>query len=493
MLVKFLLAALSGLFTGLSFNYPVFSVAVWGSLIPLIFAIRKCTFKECIFVGVVFAVLYYGVAIFWIAYVTRLGLFFLLVYLSLYCIVFTLLSKFLLGKPLRVLSIPCLWVILEFLKENIWCGFGWANLSYSQYQNLHLIQTADLFGAKFISFLIVIVNILLWEIVLCFKNCGKKNIYRKRILAKTSLILLIFLLSFIYSNNRLNSFPSNNISDKLNISIVQPNIPQELKWQRYATLTILDRLDILSQKAEEDTLLIFPEAAWPYVIDSQNYKILQSFIKETGKDILIGAVTKEGYNFYNSALLFDKNAKLIDSYRKINLVPFGEYVPMRDFFSFISVFNSIGDISKGSKATRFSYKGKIFSVLICFEDIFPEFTSNTARNSDFLINITNDAWFHGEPQAGQHLGIMTFRAIENRIAIVRSANTGISGWVSAQGKIERFQKKSKFLFTSGVQSFFIPLSKERSFYNGHGEILPIFCALFLLFIIVKDKVLRDKG
>jgi len=99
MLVKFLLAALSGLFTGLSFNYPVFSVAVWGSLIPLIFAIRKCTFKECIFVGVVFAVLYYGVAIFWIAYVTRLGLFFLLVYLSLYCIVFTLLSNFLLGYP----------------------------------------------------------------------------------------------------------------------------------------------------------------------------------------------------------------------------------------------------------------------------------------------------------------------------------------------------------------------------------------------------------
>jgi len=400
---------------------------------------------------------------------------------------------------LGVITLPCLWVVLEFLKESIWCGFGWANLGYSQYNNFYFIQIADLGGVKLVSFLIVMVNVLIAEIiftkdlhsVLSSKNQqATPRLWRSyfsqliRRVNRGVFIVLIFLVCFLYSFFRLSNLKE---TDSHKVSIVQPNIPQELKWEPFSRFKILDALSELAGQTGEDSLVIFPEASWPFVIGKNNFYELEQFIRGINRDTIIGAVTEREGEFYNEALLFDREAKLINAYRKIKLVPYGEYVPLRKFLTFINVLNSIGDMSRGRDFVRFFHKGKNFSVLICFEDIFPKHVQHFSRDNDFLINITNDAWFKGEPEASQHLGIMTLRAVENRISIIRSANTGISGWISFTGKIEKFKEDGKEVFFAGTKKFVVSLNEERSFYNKYGEFFPFICAVFLLGVFIRKR------
>ena len=147
----------------------------------------------------------------------------------------------------------------------------------------------------------------------------------------------------------------------------------------------------------------------------------------------------------------------------------------------------MGDISPGREFTVFDYGQERFAVLICFEDVFPVFVSRFSQESTFLINITNDAWFKGEPEAGQHLAIMTFRAIENRRSIVRSANTGISGFVDFRGVQHTFKKDGRRVFVEGVKLLQVPLNYTRSVYNTIGEAFTFLCGCVLLVALVRRR------
>lgn len=478
-MIYLILSVVSGLLTGLSFNLPYLGFVIWFSLAPFLYAINKSSSRKAFFHGLLFGLAYYGAAIFWVANVSRLGFSFLIIYLSLYWALFAYSSKYFLKRPAMIFTLSCLWVLFEFLKESIWCGFGWANLGYSQYRNLYLIQSADLLGVKFISFLIVMVNVFVFEFIA-----------KKRVLKPAVYVMIIFILCFSYSFYRLDRLED---SGSVKISIVQPNIAQELKWKKEASPFIIDRLRILSKEADYGSLVIFPENSWPHILTKENFSELKDFIKNIERETLIGGIVKQGREFYNTALLFDKNGNLEEYYYKIRLVPFGEYVPARKAFKFISIINEIGDISRGRKITKFSYKDKKFSVLICFEDIFPKHVVRFTKGNDFLINITNDAWFGGEPEASQHLGIMTMRAVENRISIVRSSNTGISGWVSFRGKINKLKNHNKEVFFAAAAPFEVSLNRDRSFYNKYSDGFVLFCSLFLLSIFTGDKYYRRWG
>ncbi|MFA7677816.1 MAG: hypothetical protein WCY34_06615, partial [Candidatus Omnitrophota bacterium] len=263
----FLVSALSGLLTGFSFNFNSLSFLVWFSLTFLIWVVKKSSWQKGLICGLIFAIGYYGVSIFWISRVTILGLIVLIAYLSLYYILFSLLSRHL-SNRFFILTIPCLWVVLEFLKEVIWCGFGWANLGYSQYKNIYLIQIADIFGVKFISFLIVMVNCLFLEIVYCLKHKNKH--FQRKIIWSLLSIVIIFLscstYSFLYlkkaqgyltARENLNSDDAN-----LKVSVIQPNILQELKWKESSLRLVFKKMRNLASSTEKDSLVIFPEAAW---------------------------------------------------------------------------------------------------------------------------------------------------------------------------------------------------------------------------------------
>ncbi|MFA6282250.1 MAG: apolipoprotein N-acyltransferase, partial [Candidatus Omnitrophota bacterium] len=323
-MIHLLLAVTSGILTGLSFDAKALSILAWISLIPLLFILHKSSLKKGIVYSFVFGFVYSLVAMFCVGNVTKLGLVIFLIYLSLYSILFFLFGRFFLKKSLAIIAVPCVWIILEFLRENIWCGFGWANLGYSQYNNIYIIQPADLFGVKFISFVIVMVNVLFFEII------SKKRFLFYKILS----VSLAFLMIFCYASFKLNTLKGTSV---INLSVVQPNIPQELKWEEAAQGDIIEKLKKLSLKTPEDSLVIFPEASWPLVVSDSNYDLLRTFIKEIGRAALIGVVTSEDDNFYNAAMFFDKGAEFIGIYRKIKLVPFGEYIPLRNLFSFIDV------------------------------------------------------------------------------------------------------------------------------------------------------------
>ncbi len=483
-MISLIFSFISGVLTGLSFNLPNFSFLVWISIVPFIYAIRKGSLRTSIFSGVIFALSFYSIALFWVANVTILGLIILLFYLSSYSVIFCLIGKILYRKHLWLITFPSLWVVLEFLKENIWCGFSWANLGYSQYENFYLIQIADLAGTKFISFLIVMVNVLILQVILFLIQRHNDLGIKKEIVKRVVFVIFVFVMVFSYSFNRLKNLKE---VDSVEVSIVQPNIFQELKWEPFSRLKIVNILSDLGKETREDSLVIFPEASWPLIINESNFYELEQFVSGLNRNVLIGAVVENGGKFFNEALLFDRQAKLVENYQKIKLVPYGEYVPLRKFLTFISVFNSIGDMSRGDDFVSFPFKEKKFSVLICFEDIFPKHVSRFARDNDFLINITNDAWFRGEPQASQHLSVITLRAVENRISIIRSANTGISGWVSFKGEIDRFRSGKKEVFFDGTKNFKISLNKKRSFYNKYGEFFSFACIFFLFIVFIRKK------
>jgi apolipoprotein N-acyltransferase len=480
-LYRFLCAGIaSGFLTALSFDTPFLSFLAWVALIPYLYVVRYADCKRGVLASFVFGVAFYGATIFWVVHVTLLGLIALLCYLTLFVMLFFFLAKYFLDKPFSILTVPAAWVITEFFKENIWCGFGWGNLGYSQYRNLLLVQTVDIFGVKFISFLIVMINVLLYE---------RMN---KRVtsLRKIIFVFLVFMFSFAYSFFCLHTSQSKKT---VNIALIQPNTVEEYRWDEELRHLAVGKLKDLSKKTSAESLLIYPEAAWPYVVNDRNYEDLVSFVRTSGRDVLIGVVAQVDDTFYNTALLFNKEGTLLDSYRKIKLVPFGEYIPLRKYLGTISAFNAVGDMSRGKTATVFSHADTHFAVLICFEDISPLFVARLRGENDFLVNITNDGWFHGEPQASQHFGIMVFRALENRIPIVRAANTGISGWVSSLGEITLLKDSSgNQVLLKGVLPCKVPISNKKSFYTKTGDIFPFFCSLGLLIVFVLRGAKRSK-
>lgn len=460
------LSVLTGFLSGLSFNYSGLSLLIWISFLPFIYVIEKSEPQHIVIYSLVGGFTFFLTILFWIGYVSKLGLLALLAYLSIYWGIFGYLGKKLFAKPFRFLTLPSLWIILEFIRENVWSGFGWAILGYSQYKNIFLIQTVDLLGTKFISWLIILSNIVFFEIF------RKKKIF----IVEPILFLILITFSIDYSQYKLNNLKE---TASLNLSLVQPNVPQSVKWNPSYSEVILKKLQNLGKMSSPDSLVIYPEASYPFVINTDNYAEFSRLFRDIGRDVLVGGVEKGKEKFYNVALFLDEQGRVIKKYRKLKLVPFGEYVPLRKFLKFINVLNTIGDISPGESKEKFEYNNKTFSVLICFEDVFPLLVREFAKEVDFLVNITNDAWFYGEPQASQHLAIMCLRAIENRISIVRVANTGITGWVSFAGFINSFKDDKKQTFFEGVFNTLLPLNRKRSFYTKFPEIIVLLGCIFL--------------
>lgn len=477
-----ILAITTGWVSGLSFYPGPFFFIIWFFFIPLyylIFTTNNRAYLYSFLAGFTF----YLTVMFWLGYVTRLGLILLCIYLGLYWVIFSYLARGVISKGRSLFWLPGIWVSLEFIREKIpHLGLSWAVLGYSQYKMLSIIQIADILGVKAISFLIMTVNIAIFKIGMkkLDKKLSERFLSSKGIMNLMNYLypLLLLIFSFSYSLYKINKYQPDNY---FTVTVIQPNIPQVLKWKEEARPFIISRLTALIEDTEPHYLVIFPEAAWPGLVDEEERAKLITWVRKRRRDILMGAVTQEGDRFYNSAILINRKGRIIDTYHKIKLVPFGEYVPLRKWLSFIEVINEFGDMSKGETLKRFSYGYRKFGVIICFEDSFSDFVADFASENDFLVNITNDAWFKGEPEATQHLGIMVFRAIENRIAIVRVANTGISGYVSSLG--DTYLVKKGEVFVEAEETFHIPLSLKRSIYNKVGDLFS-WVSFFLSIIIV---------
>lgn len=471
---------------------------------PLFLAVQNQSkvksFLLAYFTGIVF---WLG-TIYWLIHVTLIGMIVLVLYLALYFAIFGLIIFYITHYTLhntQLFIIPSSWVILEYIRGHLFPCFPWAILAYSQYTNLPVIQIADIFGAWAVSFLIIMVNYAAYLII---SNKGN----RKKIC-----ITVIFVLAIVLLYGYYKLFFAGRIEgrESANICVVQPNIPQELKWDMKAKDFIISEYLNLTRQAviTSPDLIIWPEAALPTIPqeDEESFSKVKLFIKQINTALLLGAVTVEDGNYYNSAVLLSSAGSVIGQYNKIHLVPFGEYLPLRKRLGFLEALVPIEDFTKGRKYTLFNLivfprsnrervrgEGNInFSVLICFEDVFPEMAREFVRKgAGFLVNISNDAWFKDTSEPYQHLQASVFRAVENRVFLVRSSNTGISAFVSPSGKIisrvHNTAGKGTYIKGFAVEKVFAS-TRQLSFYTRKGDIFILLClAASIGFGIVLKKI-----
>ena len=482
-------------------SFPGFNIwpLAWVAFIPLFFALENQKPFKAFLISYLAGFLFFLGTVYWLIHVTLPGMIIVVAYLALYFglfgVVVSLISTPQCNYTAAVIYAPAAWVTLEWLRSHALTGFGWNLLGYSQVSNLPMIQIADTTGVYGVSFLIMMLNAAIFVSVKNFKN--KKDAISPLIISG-----VLILAVMTYGMFRLNNVFT---GDKINVAIVQGNIPQDEKWDRNFTEMILSRYESLTRDAAKDKpdLVIWPETSVPgFVEDEKNlYDRVKALAIEINTPLLVGAPRYErargNESYYNSAFLFMKDGSIQRHYDKIHLVPFGEYLPLKNALSFVHNFarRPIGDFTSGKEYTVFrffirrSVKGKDFSLnlskkvafssLICFEDIFPELAAEFVKNgADFLVNITNDGWFGRSAAAYQHAQNSVFRAVENRVNVIRAANIGLSCFIDQKGRVTaRVASNGKDLFVDGFALHEIVLSKTRTVYNTYPDALVYLSAI----------------
>jgi apolipoprotein N-acyltransferase len=387
-----------------------------------------------------------------------------------------------------VLTLPVLWVALEFLRSFLFTGFPWATLGYSQQVWLPLIQSADLFGVYGISFLLVLSNALLsrfWDR------------WRRRPLpvlhpAIPILALLLIVGNYGYGLWRLGQGPEAG-GKKLQVALIQGNIDQAVKWDpafQKKTVDIYRDLSLAASAENSPDLIIWPESATPFYFQESGplHDQVVSVSRATDSFLLFGSpafeVANRRYRYLNSAFILDPEGDILGRSDKVHLVPFGEYVPLGRLLPFINkLVVGIGDFSPGT-VNPLPMNGDRIGVLVCFEGIFPELARDYVRQgSDLLVNITNDAWFGRSSAPFQHLAMIRFRAVENRIWVARAANTGITAFIAPSGRIT----EQTPIFSSGFLRGEVTTGVRTTLYHRIGDLVPVLFLFLSIFWLIRTR------
>ncbi|MBI2081145.1 MAG: apolipoprotein N-acyltransferase [candidate division NC10 bacterium] len=360
-------------------------------------------------------------------------------YLACYPAAFTFaLSRFPLPPAAFPVGAAALWTALEYLRTYALSGFPWNLLGYSQLPNLPFAQVATVTGVYGISFLLVLASAAAAAPLL--PGASPRGVWGT-ITAAGLLIGAAHGAGLWALRGADAAAPA-----PLRVGVVQGNIEQALKWSPAAldlTLDTYSRLSAQAAAAGAD-LIVWPETAAPLLLrhDPVRLAYVRALAQSLGRPVLVGAPDRaagEPIRLQNSAMLFGPDGRLLAKYDKMHLVPFGEYVPLKPLLFFVDkVATGIGDFVPGESRTVFGVPGGTFAASICFEVIFPaEVRAAVAGGAEFLVNITNDAWFGRSAAPAQHLRMAAFRALETRRYLARAANTGISAAVDPYGRVLR--------------------------------------------------------
>ena len=523
------LTLLSATLLSLAFSSFNLEFLAWFGFVPLFFVLEKKNRLQSFFISYFCGFLFFAASMYWLVYVTIAGWFVLSLYQALYFGLFGLFFVYFLQPTTYRLPstiyhlpstiyiiLPSVWVLLEYIRANFAGGIGWNLLGYSQYKNLPLIQIADITGVYGVSFLVMLMNVAAYNTIKMARKCyttdskfkikGKsfKNDLKANPAIGTLVVLVLFLATLLYGHymTTIYHLPS-TISESLKVSIIQGNIPQKIKWDEKYIKYIIERYEGLTLKAakEKPHLIIWPETAVPGFLnyDAGLTKWMKTVSVKIKTPILTGAPTISEKNIddmYNSAILFSKDGAELGRYDKLHLVLLGEFIPLEKQFPFLrKIFPITGYFIPGKEYTVFNLPSTnyqlptvAFSVLICFEDIFPGLVRQfVKRGVDFMVNITNDAWFGKSCSAYQHAANSVFRAIENRRFFVRSANTGLSCFIDKTGRIyEKVSKGSQALFVEGIKTAYVDAkpSKNFTFYTKSGDVFVFICVIILIVSIL---------
>jgi len=384
-----------------------------------------------------------------------------------------------------VLTMPIAWTAVEWIRTYFPIGFPWNLLGYTAYRNLELIQFAEFTGVYGVSALIVFFNAVVYVVIF------RRGSARLQTVSLTSLTAMMVAL-VAFGAWRIANLKNAPAEGSLKVAMVQGNIPQSLKWDpKFLPTSYQVYQEETTNAAKRGAdLIVWPEAAAAFLFqpddrypaalaeDASYRQKLLTLASSTGVPILFGAPALAQLNgqlgFYNRAYLVSAKGEVVAHYDKMQLVPFGEYVPARSILGFFvnRVVHGLGDMVPGAEQTLFSVKGAKLGILICYESIFPDFTRREVKlGANVLVNITNDAWYGQSSAPFQVLAMAAMRSVETKVPMVRAANTGISAIIEPSGRITNRTP----LFKRGTEIEEVPWRTVRTVYTRVGDLFAELC------------------
>ncbi len=533
-----------------NFAFPEFDIYILGfvTIIPVFLATRKQSYIKSTILGYIWSYAYCVAMVFWLREIHIVSPFILALLLA--CFYMPLFianvflrrrllypAKILIGgfeeikkhqvSPLRklfyCLTLTAIWTICEWLRSWVLTGLPWNYLATTQWQNISFIQICEYTGIWGISFLIAFVNFTLVE---DFRNI-KSIITSKKITKSTlpySLILALSLVlaNYIYGYNReitvRNQYEDTTNKKIATFGVIQGDLSQRRNANASMALEAVSRYVNLTYnyvaKHPKTDVIVWPESAAPMAYNRGGYignmyrAQLFSLISRAETNFLIGAMfldefkSSKDYKMVNSVLQFSKDVRIVGRYNKIHIVPFGEFVPMREYLpDFILKTIDMGrDLKRGTNYAPLKLNDDTFvGVNICFEDVFPEITRKDAQlGANVILVVSNDAWYPKSSEPTQHLANSIFRTVESRLPMVRNGNNSSSVLISPTGEIidSAFNddKGNLNIVKRGqaTRKFTVNLTKkpQLSFYTRYGNIFIWLCNALVIvaFAVAISKI-----
>ncbi len=359
----------------------------------------------------------------------------LALYMAAYIAVFGAITAILVRR-FNVLGLwlaPAAWLSMEYLRGILIGGFPWIPLGNTMVTLLPIAQLASVAGVHGLSLFVALLNT---GFALAAISNG-----RRRTIVIASTLALILAVS-IWGGMRLRS---NTLTQgtPIKVGLIQGNIAQVDKWNPARAGMILDRYLQLSRQAVANgaQFLIWPESSTPFNFDEDPAgEVIRRMVRELRAPLLLGSDEIEPGDppqYFNAGFMLDTGGATAAVYRKMHLVPFGEYVPFQQLLFFVGpLVEAVAAFSAGTRVTMLPVEGHMVSTAICYEVTYPAQAREAVLNgSEMLTTITNDAWYGTSSAPFQHFEMAVMRAIEQGRYLVRSANTGISGIVDPYGRV----------------------------------------------------------
>jgi apolipoprotein N-acyltransferase len=381
--------------------------------------------------------------------------------------------------------LAAVWVAQEWLRSLVFSGWGWNTLGAALHGQLALIQVAEFTGVAGLSFLVAFTNVILLATARRFLLETQVRPMRPHYDLTLTMAAIVGVMGF-----GLRCLQSERPAKTLNVALVQPNIPREQKFSAEFAEKTFEQFTRLSAPAlgasVRPDLIVWPESSMPGPLlhDDLSYRFVMDFSASAKTDLLLGTIDLDETHDYNAAMLVSDGGKRVQVYRKVHLVPFGEYIPGRHTIPLLArvVGDQVpGDFGFGKEYTVFHLTNDkaLIAPLICFEDTIGDLTRQfVLRGANLLANVTNDGWFLRSAASRQHLANAVFRCVETRLPMVRAANTGVTCFVNEFGRITQIladEHGSQFIDGALTGEVSIPAERVLTFYVRHGELFAEGC------------------
>lgn len=422
--------------------------------------------------------------------VIMLGLFCLTLFIALQYLLLGFLFRIVFARfgTSYIILFPAVWVVIEWLRSLGEMSFPWALLGYSLTPILPLAQIASLGGVYLLSFIIILGNCLVFELI--------RAIYKKRQVKKAALkaacFSLLLVIAAIWGVFRLHNYK--DFPDTLRVSLLQSNMDQT-NWNGRVSLdTAMAITESMVYKAagENPDVLVFPESGIYCYLENQRREKAQVFtwIDSTRIPMIFGTLhfTRNPdndiykYRVYNAVFYIAADSYIFEHYYKVKLVPFSEALPFEGIFPVLSRLNlGESDFARGETEEIYTIKNRYHAgPFLCYEIIYPDFVRRRVNNgADLLINVTNDGWFGRSNGPFTHAAMARMRSIENGVSLARCANSGISMFVDPVGRV----LGTTSLYTRSILTRSVPHAKIDTVYRRWGDwVVYASCALLLFFV-----------